>query len=70
MERTHGEEIHKRINYLLRERTSMQMEFSEDAIRIEYVCSGDNGFLHKQLENQNSFGELFTGSLGEELDES
>ena len=26
MERTHDEEIHKRINYLLRERTCVQME--------------------------------------------
>ena len=34
-ERTYDEEIHKRINYLLRERTRVQMERSEDAIRIE-----------------------------------
>ena len=31
----YDEEIHKRINHLLRERTCMQMECSEDAIRIQ-----------------------------------
>ena len=36
-----------------------QMEFSEDAIRIESkIDSENNRFLHKQLENQNSLGEL------------
>ena len=73
VERTFDEEIHKRINHLLRIRMCVQMERSEDAIRIECVCSEDDGFLHKQLENQNSVGELLwracTGSLGEKLDE-
>ena len=36
----------------------MQMECSEDAIRIERICSENSGFLHKQLENQNILGEL------------
>ena len=58
MERTYDEEIHKRIDHLLRERICMQMECSEDAIRIEWVCSEYNRFLHKQSENQNIFGEL------------
>ena len=31
----HAEEFHKRINHFLRERTCVQMECSEDAIRIE-----------------------------------
>ena len=35
---------------------------------------GNNGFVHKQLENQNSFGDLLLracpGCLGEKLDES
>ena len=35
VERTYDEEIYKRINHLLRKRTCMQMECSEDAIRIE-----------------------------------
>ena len=58
MERTFEEEIHIRINHLLRERTCVQMECSEDAIRIEWTCSENNGLLHKQLEKENSFGEL------------
>ena len=33
--KTNDEEVHKRINHLLRERTCVQMECSEDAIRIE-----------------------------------
>ena len=33
--RTYDEEIHKRINHLLRERACVQMECSEDAIGIE-----------------------------------
>ena len=35
VERTSDEEIHKRIKNVVRERTCMQMECSEDAIRIE-----------------------------------
>ena len=35
MERTNDEEIHKRIHQLLRERTCVQMERSEDAMRSE-----------------------------------
>ena len=58
MERTYDEEIHKRINHLLRERTCVQMECSEDAIRIEWICSENIGSLPRQLENQNSLGEL------------
>ena len=49
MERTYDVEIDKRINH---------MDHSEDAIIIEYTCSENNGFLHKQLENQHSLGEL------------
>ena len=63
MERTYDEEIHKRINHLLGERTCLQVECSEDAIRIVRIYSGNNGFLHKQLENKNSFGELFLKSM-------
>ena len=33
MERTYDKEIHKRINHLLRERTCVQTECSEDAIK-------------------------------------
>ena len=33
--RIYEDEIHKRINYVLHERADMQMECSEDAIRIE-----------------------------------
>ena len=39
------------------ERTCVQMERSEDAIRIEWIRAENNGFLHNQLENQNSLGE-------------
>ena len=35
VERTYDEEIHKRINHILCERTCVQIECSEDAIRIE-----------------------------------
>ena len=35
MTTTYDEEIHKRINYLLRKRACMQMECSEEAIRSE-----------------------------------
>ena len=31
---------------------------SEDAIKFEWICSENKGFFHKQLENQNSLGEL------------
>ena len=34
------------------ERTCPQMERSEDAIGVGLVCSGCDGFLHKQLESQ------------------
>ena len=63
MERTYDEEIHKRINHLLRERTCVQMECSEDAIRIEWICSEINASLHKQLENPNSLEELHLKSM-------
>ena len=67
--RAYDEEVNESINHLLRERTCMQMECPEDAIRTEWVCLENNGFLLKQLENQNSLGELIwracTGSLGE-----
>ena len=39
-------------------RTCVQMECSDGAIRIEWICAENNGFLHKQLENQNSLGQL------------
>ena len=58
MERTYDEEIHKRVNYLLREWADIQMQCSEDAFRIDLVCSEDIGFLYKQLENQSGLGEL------------
>ena len=35
LERTHDEEIHRRINHVLRTKTCVQMECSEDAIRIK-----------------------------------
>ena len=35
MKKTYDEEIQERINHLLRKRTCVQMECSEDAIRIE-----------------------------------
>ena len=35
MDRTYDEEIHKRINHFLREKTCVQMECSEDAIALE-----------------------------------
>ena len=35
VERTYDEEVDKRIDHFLRERTCVQMECSEDAIRIE-----------------------------------
>ena len=38
MERTYDEETYKRINRLLRERTCVQIERSEDAIRIVGIC--------------------------------
>ena len=40
MERTYDEEIHKSFNHLLRTRTCVQMECSEDAITIEYSMFG------------------------------
>ena len=55
-------------NQPLRERTCVQMESSEGAIRIEWICSKNNGFLHS-WRIKISLGELFwrtcTGSLGE-----
>ena len=56
--RTHDEEIHKRISHVLRTKTCVQMECSEDAIRIKSMRAQNNIFPHKQLENHNSFGEL------------
>ena len=47
MERTNDEEIHKRINYLLRKGTCMQMERSEDAIRIEWIHVENNRCFYK-----------------------
>ena len=56
--------IYTRINH---------MEHSKDAIRIKWICRSNNGFLHKQLENQNSLGELLwrarRGHMGNKLDE-
>ena len=52
MVRTYDEEIHTRINHLLREKTCVQMEQN----RVNRI--GKQWFLHKQLENQNSLGEL------------
>ena len=46
MERTCDGEIQKRIDHSLRERTCMQMECPEGAIRIECKSPEDNGFLH------------------------
>ena len=39
MERTHDEKILKRIDHVLCARTCVQMEHSEDAIRINRVCT-------------------------------
>ena len=36
MERNHDEEIHKRINHVLRTRTCVQMEHSEESESSEY----------------------------------
>ena len=47
----------------LRKRACMQMECSEDAIKIDRICSENSGFLHKQLENQNIFEELHFKSM-------
>ena len=48
----------KRINHVFCERTCVQLECSErmQSESSEYVRK-NNGFLHKQLENQNSLGE-------------
>ena len=74
MERTHDEELCKIINYLLCTRTSVQVEDSDDAVRINRIRAQNNRFLHEDLENQNGLGELFlgacAGSLGEKLNES
>ena len=73
MEGTYDEEIHERINHLLCERTCVQMEHSQDAVRIKRIRAQKSS-LHKQFENQNGFGELCCGactsSLAEKLDES
>ena len=56
------------------ERNCVQIEHSEDAMRIGWMRAENNVFLDKQLENHNGLGKLFsracTGSLGEKLDES
>ena len=39
------------------------MERSEDAMRIGRICSENNGFLHKQLENEKSMHEMPTTLL-------
>ena len=70
-ENTYDEEIHKIIDHILRERArNVQKMRSESS---EYVRK-TTFFLHKELENQNSLGELLwracTGSLEEKLDES
>ena len=56
--RTHDEEIHKRINHVLRTRTCVQMKCSEDATRSKRIRTQNTGRLHKEFENKNSFGEL------------
>ena len=56
--RAQDEEIHTTINHVLRTRTCVQMECSEDAISIKCIRAQNNRFLHKQLENQNCLGEL------------
>ena len=74
VDRTYDEEIRKRINHLLRKRNCVQMERSESAIRVGWKMSENNGFLHKELENQNKFGEILwrarQRSLGRKPDES
>ena len=50
VERIYEEEIH--------ERAEMQVKCSEDAIRIELLHVENNRCFDKQLENQNSLGEL------------
>ena len=59
MERTHGEEFHRRINHVLRTRTCVQMECSEDGVRIKSTRAQNNWLLRKQLENHNRFGGYF-----------
>ena len=43
---------------VIHETADMQMECSEDAIRIEWIHMENNGCLYQHLENQNSLGEL------------
>ena len=50
MERTHDEEIHKRINHSLRERPCVQMECSEDAMRIEVNMYGKQRVSSQTVE--------------------
>ena len=57
VERTFDEEIYKRINHSLRDRTCVQ-ECSEMRSESSEHVWKTKGFLHKQLENQNSLGEL------------
>ena len=45
MERTYDEEIHKRINHLLRERTCMQMECSEEETEPSEYVRKTTGFF-------------------------
>ena len=45
--------------YFFRTRTCVQMERSENAIRIKCIRPQNNRLLNKLLENQNSLGEHF-----------
>ena len=64
----------KESNTYFCESTCVQMEFQKMRSESSEYVRKTTGFLHKQLENQTSLGELLrracTGSLGEKLDES
>ena len=51
MERIHDEEIHKRINHVLRTGTCVQVEHSKDAISIKRIRTENNGFRHNSWRN-------------------
>ena len=57
VERTHDEDIGKRINYLLCTRTSVQVEHSQDAVRSKRIRAQNNRFLHIKIALESCLEE-------------
>ena len=59
MERTHGEQNLQKENCLLCSRTDVQLEHSQDAVRIKRIRAQNNGFLNKQWRIKNVLESYF-----------